>query len=103
VLPNVAATVSVRNGMAHMSPLMVNMPGASIRLKGAFNLKNQDVHLTGDLRMQSDASHVTTGFKAILLKPLAPFFKKNGAGAVVPIAITGTPQHYKVGQNIFPH
>ena len=53
--------------------------------------------------MQSDVSHVTSGFKAILLKPLAPFFKKDGAGAVVPIAITGTPHHYKVGQNILPH
>ena len=103
VLPNVAATVSVRDGMAHMSPLMVHMPGAAVRLKGAFDLQNQKVRLTGDLRMQSDVSHVTTGFKAILLKPLAPFFKKDGAGAVVPIAITGTPHHYKVGQNILPH
>jgi hypothetical protein len=103
VLPNIAATVSVRDGMAHMSPLMVHMPGAAIHLKGAFDLQNQNVRLTGDLRMQSDVSHVTTGFKAILLKPLAPFFKKDGAGAVVPIAITGTPRHYKVGQNILPH
>jgi hypothetical protein len=103
VLPNVAATVSVRNGMAQMSPLMVHMPGAAVRLNGAFDLQKQNVRLTGDLRMQSDVSHVTTGLKAILLKPLAPFFKKDGAGAVVPIAITGTPHHYKVGQNILPH
>jgi hypothetical protein len=103
VLPNIAATVSVRNGIAQMSPLMVHMPGAAVRLKGAFDLQNQNVHLTGDVRMQSDVSHVTTGFKAILLKPFAPFFKKDGAGAVVPIAITGTPRHYKVGQNILPH
>jgi AsmA-like C-terminal region len=103
VLPNVAATVSIRNGMARMAPVMVQLPGAAARLQGVFDLQNQNVRLTGDLRMQSDVSHVTTGFKAILLKPLAPFFKKNGAGAVVPIAITGTPQHYKVGQNILPH
>jgi hypothetical protein len=103
VLPNVAATVSVRNGMASMSPLIVQIPGATVRLSGAFDLKNQNVHMIGDLRMQSDVSHVTTGFKAMLLKPLAPFFKKNGAGAVVPIAISGTPQHLKVGQNILPH
>ena len=103
VLPNVAATVSVRDGMAQMSPLMVHMPGAAVRLNGAFDLRTQNVHLTGDLRMQSDVSHVTTGFKAILLKPLAPFFKKDGAGAVVPVAITGTPHHYTVGQNILPH
>jgi hypothetical protein len=103
VLPSVAATVSVSNGIAHVSPLMVHMPGAAVRLNGAFDLQNQNVRLAGDLRMQSDVSHVTTGFKAILLKPLAPFFKKDGAGAVVSIAITGTPHHYKVGQNILPH
>jgi hypothetical protein len=103
VLPSVAATVSVSNGMAHISSLIVHMPGAAVRLNGAFDLQNQNVRLAGDLRMQSDVSHVTSGFKAILLKPLAPFFKKDGAGAVVPIAITGTPHHYKVGQNILPH
>ena len=103
VLPSVAATVSVSNGMAHISSLIVHMPGAAVRLNGAFDLQNQNVRLAGDLRMQSDVSHVTTGFKAILLKPLAPFFKKDGAGAVVSIAITGTPHHYKVGQNILPH
>ena len=55
------------------------------------------------LKMQSDVSHVATGFKSLLLKPLAAFFKKKDAGAVVPIAITGFPQHYKIVQNIIPH
>ena len=59
--------------------------------------------MTGDLRMQTDISHVTTGFKSFVLKPLAPFFKKKDAGAVVPIAVTGSPQNYKVSQNIIPH
>jgi hypothetical protein len=59
--------------------------------------------MLGDLHMQTDISHVTTGFKSFLLKPLAPFFKKKGAGAVVPIAITGSPGRYKVSQNVTPH
>ena len=100
VLSNIEATTSVRNGIAHMSPLMFQLPGAAVRLKGAFNLQNQQVHMAGDLRMNSDVSHVTSGFKALLLKPLAPFFKKNGAGAVVPIAISGTAENPKIGQNI---
>lgn len=53
--------------------------------------------------MQSDVSHVTTGFKSLLLKPLVPFLKSKDAGAVVPIAITGSPQHYRIGQNVIPH
>jgi len=34
------------------------------------------------------------------MKPLIPFFKKNKAGAVIPIAVTGSPGEYKVSQNL---
>jgi hypothetical protein len=50
--------------------------------------------------MDTDISHTATGFKSFLLKPLAPFFRKKNAGAVVPIAVTGTPGHYHVTQDI---
>jgi hypothetical protein len=103
VISNIMATVFVRNGTAHVVPLTFQVPGAAVHLNGTFDLQSQNVHMAGDLRMQSDLSHVTTGFKSLLLKPLAPFFKKKDAGAVVPIAITGSPQHYKIGQNILPH
>jgi hypothetical protein len=46
---------------------------------------NSTVDLTGNLRMLSDISHTTTGLKSALMKPLIPFFKKNRAGAVIPI------------------
>jgi hypothetical protein len=41
--------------------------------------------------MDTDISHAATGFKSFLLKPLAPFFKKKNAGAVISIAVTGMP------------
>ena len=50
--------------------------------------------------MDTDISHAASGFKSFLLKPLAPFFKKKNKGADVPIAVTGTPGHYHVQQNI---
>jgi hypothetical protein len=34
------------------------------------------------------------------MKPLIPFFKKDQAGAVIPIAVTGAPGAYKVTQDI---
>ncbi len=52
--------------------------------------------------MQSEISHAATGFKSFLLKPLDPFMKKRKAGAVIPIAITGTAGHYKIDQD-FAH
>ena len=73
--------------------------GAAANMNGTFNFKNRNVNLVGQLTMDTDITHVTTGFKSFLLKPLVPFTKKKSAGAVIPIAITGGPGHYKVGQN----
>jgi hypothetical protein len=103
VISSLAGTVLIRNGVATATRLTFEMPGAFILLNGDFNLRNQNVHMLGDLRMQTDISHVTSGFKSLLLKPLAPFFKKRSAGAVVPIAVTGSPGQYKVSQNVIPH
>ena len=33
---------------------------------------------------------MTTGWNSILLKPVVPFFAKNGAGTEVPFKVTGT-------------
>jgi hypothetical protein len=56
--------------------------------------------MLGDVSIQSDVSHAATGVKSMLLKPLIPFFKKHNAGAKIPIAITGSPNQYKVTQDI---
>ena len=40
--------------------------------------------------MDAKVSQMTTGFKSFLLKAADPFFRKQGAGAVIPIKITGT-------------
>lgn len=80
---------------------MFRIPGADARLHGTFNFRSKAVDLAGDLRMQSDVSHTVSGFKAVLLKPLAPFFHHKHAGADIPIVITGKPGHYKISQNIF--
>ena len=89
----------IRNGVISMRRITLQMPGVGVDLSGSFNLRNSTVDLTGNLRMQSDISHTVTGFKSVLMKPLIPFFKKNKAGAVIPIAITGGPGRYKVTQD----
>jgi hypothetical protein len=100
VLSSLEGQVKVRDGVASTERLMFTMPGASADLKGTYDLRNGNVHMLGELQMESDISHVTTGFKSVLLKPLAPFFKKKHAGAVVPVAITGVPGNYKVHSNL---
>ena len=100
VLYSVKGPASIRDGVVSTQRLTFQIPGAEADLSGTFNLHDCTVHMAGNLRMQSDISHVDTGFKSILLKPFVPFFKKKHAGAVIPIAITGSPGQYKVTQNI---
>jgi hypothetical protein len=47
--------------------------------------------------MQATVSQMVGGWKGILLKPADRFFKKNGAGAEVPIHINGTRDNPKFG------
>lgn len=100
VLSSVKGPARIRDGVVSTQRLTFQIPGAEADLSGTFNLHDRTVHMAGNLRMQSDISHADTGFKSILLKPLIPFFKKKHAGAVIPIAVTGSPGQYKVTQNI---
>ena len=100
VLTSIEGQVKIRDGVVSSDRLTFEIPGALARLNGTYNLRDGTVHLVGNLKMESDISHATTGFKSLLLKPLAPFFKKRHAGAVVPIAVTGGPNNYTVSQNL---
>lgn len=100
VLSSVEGPARIENSIASTPRLTFKVAGATATLRGAFRFHDEAVHLTGDLKMDTDISHTATGFKSFLLKPLAPFFKNKDAGAVVPIAVTGTPGHYQVRQDI---
>jgi hypothetical protein len=88
------------NGTAWFPDIRVTLPGARVRLHGSFNLLDTRINLTGRAALQQGISHAVTGWKAWLLKPLTPFFQHKHAAAVVPIAVTGTAQHPKIGQNL---
>jgi hypothetical protein len=42
------------------------------------------------LKLTAKLSQMTTGWKSILLRPVDPFFQKDGAGTEVPFKIDGT-------------
>jgi hypothetical protein len=100
VLSSIRGPVKIENWVASSPRLTFEITGAQATLAGTFRFHGEVAHLTGNLKMDTDISHTATGFKSFLLKPLAPFFRKKNAGAVVPIAVTGTPEHYSVTQNI---
>ena len=99
-LSSLQGPAKVEDGIASSTHIRFQIPGAQADLSGTFNFHNKVVHLVGNLRMDTDISHTTTGFKSFLLKPLAPFFRTKNAGALVPIAVTGWPGHYQVTQDL---
>jgi hypothetical protein len=102
VLSSLNGHATIRDGVVSTPRITFQIPGAAVDLNGSFNFRDSTVRLVGNLHMDSDVSHTTTGFKSVLMKPLIPFFKKDKAGAVIPIAVTGSKGGYKVAQDVLP-
>ncbi len=66
-------------------------------MTGQYSLDSNTFDIHGKIRMGAKLSQMTTGWKAILLKPVDPFFHKNGAGTELPFKITGTRSEPKFG------
>lgn len=88
------------HGVAYFPSISASIPGAQAHLHGTFNLLDTRIRLTGTVALEKGISHAVTGWKSVLLKPLSPLFKKKDAGAVVPIAVTGTAKNPKVGADL---
>jgi hypothetical protein len=91
----------VEKSIVNFSSLTFSIPGAAIDLTGNYKLVGGEIDLNGHLRLQAKLSQTVTGAKSFFLKMLDPFFEKNGAGAVIPISISGTRENPTVGVSIF--
>lgn len=85
--------VRLRNAIAAISAASFAVPGAVAEGGGTYDLTTEAIDLQGKLAMHASLSKATTGIKSVLLTPLDPLFKKNGAGAVLPVSIRGTYSH----------
>lgn len=93
VISDLKGHVELRDGIARFSQLSFSVPGASARMAGTYNLMDKRVDLHGKMSMQASLSQATNGAKSFFLKILDPFFKKKNAGAVIPVAMTGSYGH----------
>ncbi len=93
-VPNVPAdfigTFTLANGLMRLTKTEAQVPGAVIRVAGSYRLGTEEVDFIGEALLESSLSRAIGGFRSIFLKPFNPLFRKDGAGAVVPIRITGT-------------
>jgi hypothetical protein len=88
---------SLANGVLTLPRLDYTVPGADIKLQGAYGLDGGTLDFKGTASTQATVSQMVGGWKGFLLKPADRFFKKNGAGAEVPIHIDGTRKDPKFG------
>jgi hypothetical protein len=98
---NVPSTITgnfvLSNGQIGFPALDYTVPGAQIKLQGRYLLKPEALDFTGTAKLQAHVSQMVTGWKSLLLKPVNPFFSKDGAGTEVPVRITGTRSKPDIG------
>jgi len=95
VMTDLKGNVAMKDGVATFLPVSFAVPGADADMKGTYSLLTKRVNMRGKMRMLATVSQASTGAKSIFLKVLDPFYKKKkkGAGAEVPIRMTGTYGH----------
>jgi hypothetical protein len=102
VLSNLRGRFTVANAAANFSSLTFSVPGAAVELAGRYGLRDEMIDFRGKLKMQATLSQVAGGgVKGFFLKAFDPFFKKPGAGMVLPIKISGTRKAPKFGLDMF--
>jgi hypothetical protein len=91
----------MERGKLSFSKLNYALPGATVALMGVYSLDGEQFEFSGKMRTDAKVSQmVASKWKSILLKPVDPFFKKNGAGAEIPVKISGTRSAPKFGLDL---
>lgn len=89
------------DGKLNLQNLNFVMPGATVRLAGVYTLDGKKFDFTGKVRTDAKLSQmVSSRWKSWMLKVADPFFHKHGAGAEIPVKITGTNTVPKFGLDI---
>ena len=102
VLSDLRGRFTVENAAVRFSSLSFSVPGAAVQLSGRYGMRDELIDFRGKLNMQATLSQVAGGgVKGFFLKAFDPFFRKPGAGMVLPIRISGTRKAPKFGLDMF--
>ena len=89
VLSNLKGRFSASDGVAHLSKVEFEVPGARASLDGDYNLIDYETKMRGLLITKGNVSATETGFRSFFIKALNPFFRRWQQQKVVPFKITG--------------
>jgi hypothetical protein len=88
-------------GKLDFDDLDFTMPGATVHLAGVYTLDGRKFDFNGKVRTDAKLSQmVASRWKSWMLKVADPFFHKHGAGAEIPVKVTGTNSAPKFGLDI---
>ncbi|MGE0406493.1 MAG: AsmA-like C-terminal region-containing protein [Candidatus Korobacteraceae bacterium] len=100
VVSNLQGKFLLENGRMALSGVAFRVPGAVVHVQGQYGLRSENLDFEGELRIDAKVSETVSGIKALLLKPIDPLFRRDGAGAVIPIRIQGPREEPKFGVDI---
>ena len=96
-LSQLGGRFEMANSMISLSALNFGVEGAAISLAGTYDMDGGQLDFRGHLKLDAKLSQTTTGVKSLFLKAVDPFFSKDGAGAELPIKVTGTKDQPSFG------
>jgi AsmA-like C-terminal region len=103
VASGLAGTFKLADEVIKFSSLSFEVPGAGVDLTGSYNLRQENIDFHGTLKLQAKVSETMTGWKRWILKPVDPFFSRQGAGTLLHIQVTGTSQNPQFGLDRHKH
>jgi AsmA-like C-terminal region len=101
VISHMTGKFTMGDGKLDLTDLNYAMPGATVALAGVYTLDGKKFDFTGKVRTNAKLSQmVSSWWKSWGLKVVDPFFHKHGAGAEIPVKITGTNTAPKFGLDL---
>jgi hypothetical protein len=98
VVSAMAGKFKLENEVITFRSLSFAVPGSGVDLAGSYDLDQDALDFHGTLRLQATVSQTMTGWKRWVLKPVDPFFSKEGSGTLLRIQVVGTSKEPKFGR-----
>ena len=100
VISGMAGSFKLEDEVMTFRALSFAVPGAGVDLAGNYNLKTDALDFHGALKLEAKISETMSGWKRWALKPVDPFFSKEGAGTLLHIKIEGSAKEPKFGLDL---
>ena len=97
VVSALAGSFTLADEVVRFKAVSFAVAGAGVDLTGSYDLDRDALDFHGTLKLKAKVSQTMTGWKRWVLKPIDPFFSKQGAGTLLRIKVDGTSKEPKFG------